>query len=460
MNKKLKSSFFTGLMVLLMIAVVTGACSSNSNNGNANTNAEKPVSSQTETPTSDENSPKEEEPALGLEPAEIVIHSSSGWTEEAFNARYGDKIREKFPQHNITYIQHGNGVNYNSLIAGGTEIDIYWESVAQFSNALQVEMQYDMTDLISQHKVDTSKIEPTMMEAMKSISNGGMYALPVLNNTMSLYYNKDLFDRFGVDYPTDGMSWDDILKLNRQLTRVVDDKQYAGLGFVFGHLLRMNPFSLPYVDAETDKVTLNDYEFWRTLYDTFIIRTAQAPGYQDYLREKNNFPGVANFVKDQDVAMIAAVANTHLNFDMSHFNWDLIGLPEFSAAPGVGPQLYPTYWGVSTVSTSKAQSMEIIKYLVSDEYQTEVAKSGALPVVTSDAVIESYGQDTNFTDKNIRSAFYDNPAAISPKSAYDTKVEALFRKNILPLALGETDLNTEFRVAEEAANKLIEELKQ
>ena len=40
-------------------------------------------------------------------------------------------------------------------------------------------------------------------------SNDVQYALPKDHDTIALLYNKSIFDKYGVDYPTDDWDWDD-----------------------------------------------------------------------------------------------------------------------------------------------------------------------------------------------------------------------------------------------------------
>ncbi|MCF7890131.1 sugar ABC transporter substrate-binding protein [Candidatus Bipolaricaulota bacterium] len=49
--------------------------------------------------------------------------------------------------------------------------------------------------------------------------DGSTYALPFAWVTPVLYYNKDAFDEAGVDYPSNGWTWDDFLKAARKLTK-------------------------------------------------------------------------------------------------------------------------------------------------------------------------------------------------------------------------------------------------
>lgn len=48
---------------------------------------------------------------------------------------------------------------------------------------------------------------------------GKLYLLPKDFSPLGVYYNKKIFDQFGVPYPTDGWTWDDFLKTAQQLTK-------------------------------------------------------------------------------------------------------------------------------------------------------------------------------------------------------------------------------------------------
>lgn len=390
-------------------------------------------------------------------PANLTIYSTSGWTEQAFNERFGDAMRKKFPQITFTYIQSQKGMTYPDLMAAQQPIDIIWESIGMFPRGpLQYGTQYDMTELIKLHNVDISRIEPTLLDVMAQMSGGKMYALPVINNTVILYYNKDIFDKFGTAYPKDGMTWDEVLDLNTRLTREDGSVQYAGLGL--GHYFATNSFSLSYVDPNTNKPTIADTG-WKALYQVYT-RMAETEGYKNKIRSLNRAPDVKSFVVDKDTAMFAGLANTHMNQDMSSLNWDAVAYPTFKETPRTGPQSYPTYFGVSGISKHKDQAMDVIKYLVSDSFQLEVSKKGVLPVIKSAEVKEAFGKDTAFVGKNVKAAFYDNFAPVAPRTYYDGEVEKIYSNDIVKLMLGETDLNTLMRNAEEAATKKIAEMKK
>ncbi|MDF2720611.1 MAG: extracellular solute-binding protein family 1 [Paenibacillus sp.] len=394
-------------------------------------------------------------------PAELSIASYSGWTAEAFEETFGKSIRAKFPQHTFKFIEKGKDPQYyETLISTGQPIDIIWDSLAYFvTYEMGANMQFDMSELIKKQQVNINALEPSMVEAIRSISDGKLFALPVVYNTQLLYYNKDLFDKFGIPYAKDGMNWDQAIELSHKLTRLDGGVQYVGLGVATTQHVRQNSFSLPYLDKSNGKATINNGQ-WDVVYDVFQ-RLAEAPGYRDFIRAKNNLPSAESFYKDRNLAMLADLANTHLIREgFGDFNWDAVSVPTYAKLPGIAPQASPTIFGIANVSKNKEAAMEVINHLVSEPFQIEVAKKGTLPVMKTTPVISAYGQETKFKDKNVKVIFtYKNAPIVAP-TIYNDAAQKAYLADIKSLMLGEIDRNTLLRKAEEAANKSIEQLRK
>lgn len=405
---------------------------------------------------------KETGSSAANEPAELTFFTMGGESQDSFDDRYGNAIRNRFPTYTIKYIRSEKGTTLPELMAAGTKIDIYYDSIGNFTDGLIGNgLQYDMTGYIEKASIDLNKFEPTLIEAMRDISGGKMYGLPVYNTNLVLFYNKAVFDQFGASYPRDGMTWDETLELAKKLNRKEGDKQYLGLAVSPTHMLRMNQFSLPYVDAKTTKPTI-DSEKWRRLYQTTMIDPAQDQGYKNRITElKNALPYRDALLKDQTLGMfvfLSAMPFT-VSEEIAPLNWDMVSLPTFKELPGVGSQAYPTYFSMTSMAGNKNAAIEVLKFLTSTEYQTELSKKGTMPVLKDESIIQVFGQDTKFKNKNFHSAFYNQFAPISSKSIYDVAVEKAYTRQIGLLAKGEIDINTAFRTAADEAEKAIAETK-
>jgi len=424
-------------------------------------------SSSSPSPASSAPSPSGSAPALN-DPTEgpltLYVYSNSGDSVDSWNERFGNLLKEKFPNYTIEYIPKTNEVGLKELIAAGQRIDIYWESIGGFSTYLtDVNMQYDMSDLIQKYNVDLSKLEQTSVEAIRQISGGNqIWGVPVFNNTMVLYYNKDLFDKFGEEYPRDGMTWSEAAELSKKMTRVEGDQIFVGLSSSETHMLLMNQLSIPFVDPNTNKATLDQDERWKKLYETVFVRPADAPGYREYMQaHKNKLPYRLEFLESKDLAMFAWLASIIFVFpeEFSKLNWDMVSMPTFDDMPGVGPQAYPTYFAVTNMAENKDAAMKVIAYLVSEEAQTKLSRMGVMPILEDENVKKQFGEDSIFKGKNFGAAFYNKFAPSSYKSDLDRSLVTPYAK-AAPRVVLEGDYNTIFmQYAEEANQKIMDSMK-
>ncbi|WP_284639558.1 ABC transporter substrate-binding protein [Paenibacillus silviterrae] len=404
---------------------------------------------------------KEAEAKKNSEPAELVFYSTSRDSEENFNERFGNAIRQKFPHYTIKYIQRvPNSTDLQQLLTSGAQIDIQWDSIASFTGSvLDSGTAFDMKDLIKQHNIDLSRFEPSIIGALEKMSGGGLYGLPLYNDRMALYYNKDIFDKFGVPYPKDGMTWDEVIELSNQITREEAGVVYTGLAASINHVFLANPFSLPLVDSSTNKATINN-DTWKKIVDTMLVRPAASQAYKKKIEQlKGKLPDSNTFVKEKTLAMYTASPLLPVVFsqDMASFNWDVVTFPAFKELPGVGAQAYPGIISVTKMSKNKDAAMEVIKFLTSDEYQTEASKKGNMTVLKNEAIQKTLGQDTPYKDKNFN-AFFSKFPAMAEKTVSESKAAVLgkYTKDVVKVINGEMDINTMLRTAEEESNKALQ----
>lgn len=398
--------------------------------------------------------------ASNNEPAQLVFYGAAGNTEDEFNSRWGNYIRKQFPNYTLKYIVNGKGTSLPELIAAGETIDIIFDSIGGTpGNLIENGFQYDITELTKKHGVDLNRFEPTFIDAIKQM--GGLYGLPVNGGGLVIYYNKDIFDKFGVSYPKDGMSWDELLDLSKKVTRQEGDKQYVGFATSVMHTMRMNPYSLDVVDRKTQNAAIGQ-EKWKQIMQTIIVNPiVQNNGYQQLFTQKKGGLWTDDFAKQQNLAMF--MMNFGLQYAVKEFetlNWDMVAIPTFKDKQGVGTQPYPNYFYITATSKVKDAAMNVLKYVTSDEHETIESKKGNIPVLKSEDIKKMFGQETIFKGKNMKNAVYYNKFADPhAKTIYDDKVAGPLDANLKKVIYGEMDINTAFRNAEQEANKAIEEAK-
>jgi len=393
------------------------------------------------------------------EPAEVVFYSNNNDPTESFDYRFGNTLRKKFPEYTIKYIQ-SQGITLEQMIATNTTFDIFFQSIGNYENFMvPAALEYDMTELIREHKVDLNKFEPTIIDAVRQASGGKMYGLPVFTSNLVLYYNKTLFDKFGVPYPKSDATWEETIATAKKMARSEGGVSYFGMTHSQKHMFRLNPLSIANADLASNAPTINKDERWKTFYRTLFMDPFQDSVVTDYMRTSGKIPDIYDFTDKQRVAMFPYLSSLIYAWEqqLKAFNWDIVALPSFSNLPNTGSPSYPTYFGITKTSKSKSAAMEVLKYMVSDEFQMELARKGIMPVLKNDEVLKTFGTESPFKDKNLKAVFEKKFAPNAPKALYDAKLVDLYTSYGLKLQKGELDLNTALRQADEDAVKVIAE---
>ncbi|MCJ7840151.1 extracellular solute-binding protein [Lederbergia sp. NSJ-179] len=91
-------------------------------------------------------------------------------------------------------------------------------------------MIYPLDDLIA--KSDFNLEDLNLVSFAHSYDpEGRLIGLPDGVGFKALFYNKDIFDLFGVEYPTGEITWDEGMELAKQMTGERNGQEYTGLVF-------------------------------------------------------------------------------------------------------------------------------------------------------------------------------------------------------------------------------------
>lgn len=111
--------------------------------------------------------------------------------------------------------------NYWTLLEagaqGGEMPDVFW----MHSNTAQMYMENDILLDLTDYIAKDSEVEAdNYYEGVWNLyqSSGKQYALPKDHDTIALLYNKAIFDQYGVSYPTEEWTWEDMYQAAQQIT--------------------------------------------------------------------------------------------------------------------------------------------------------------------------------------------------------------------------------------------------
>lgn len=124
----------------------------------------------------------------------------------------------------------------------------------------------------------------TVMEVITSYysSGGKQYAMPFNVSTPMLYYNKDIFEKAGLDPNTPPTTYDEVLEYSKQIVESgaasvgysqaiygwFFEQQLAGLGLCYGNNDNGRSSDITAVDFDANGGGLKVMEMWKELYDS------------------------------------------------------------------------------------------------------------------------------------------------------------------------------------------------
>jgi multiple sugar transport system substrate-binding protein len=394
-------------------------------------------------------------------PTKLTVYRLSGnLGEEDFLAKEGWLMQRKYPNLQFEYILNSKGQTPEDLIASNKSIDIILCANPIISRVSDIGLTMDLSALIKKYNFDLGRLEPSTLEAVKKSAGGKLVGLPFAVNTPILTYNKDIFDKFGVPYPTDKMTWDDVFELSKKLTRSEGGTQYYGFGFNFLIVARTNSYAHEFSNQQTNKTTYGD-DFWKSYFQQFS-RFFQLPGYSQADQASLSRAGLAALLKNPNIAMFQVQNNAYLQIALAGFNFDFVRLPTYGDLPGVGTSSTPDYMLISSNSTQKDATFAAIAGALSDESQMAWSRQGNVSPLKSKEVNKVFATEVAVPElkgKNMQALVPMNMAApLTLDESFDAIsnfLDAAFNS----AASGKQDVNTALREAQEKADQALAQLK-
>lgn len=288
-----------------------------------------------------------------LEEVEITVYSN--YQDQFFYDAYGNLILEAYPNLSFNLITSTTSdIDQIRADIDQYKPDLILNSYGNYAILSQEGYFTDLKPLLSERKIKLEQFYPQMISSFENESKQLLGIAPLVNSDV-IWYNKDLFDEYGVPYPTDLMSWEQTLQLAKQFenTDIVGLSTYTPAS-LFQSIARTKGWQL--IDEYTNKLIINEAE-WIICIDA-VLNADHSIGTtygDDFLKGKAAmYPGFLSMLSS-------------LN-EQEPFAWGMVTAPVDERTPNINSNLlYRDIFSIAQQSSDQQIVADMIEVLMSTE---------------------------------------------------------------------------------------------
>jgi multiple sugar transport system substrate-binding protein len=276
------------------------------------------------------------------------------------------------------------------MLSGGDQTDIITvKDIPGYAGMLTRGQIVPLNDYIARDSVDLKAYSGAAEELTYK---GAIYALPFRSDVWILYYNKDIFDKAGVAYPDNDMTWAEFDALARKLTHGEGADKVYGAHF---HTWR-STVQLGTVQDGKNTVIATDYSFMKPMYD--MVTAMQHDGIiMDFGELKAGNVHYSGVFKNAQVAMlpmgswfIGSLIKAKNAGEFS-FNWGVARYPHPEGVQAGTTAGTLTSLAINASSAHKDAAWDFIKFYTGPEGAKALAATGNLPAIRTPEILKVFG---------------------------------------------------------------------
>jgi multiple sugar transport system substrate-binding protein len=319
-----------------------------------------------------------------------------------------EAYQAKNPNVKIEYVDLGSAdfmTVLSTQLSGGADLDVLTiKDIPGYANLVRQNRLEPLNAYVKSANIDTGLYGGVTEQIAV---NGEVYALPFRSDFWLIYYNKDLFDKAGVPYPTNDMTLDQYDALARKLT------QGSGANKTYGahyHTWRSAVQLFGILDGKNTIVD-GKYDFLAPYYNR-VLKEQDDGIVQAYATLKTSGTHYSGVFFNSQTAMlnmgtwfIATQIAKVKDGESTAKNWGLAKYPHpdgIAAGTTLGTI---TGIGVNRNSKNKAAALEFMQFVSGPEGAAILAKTGTIPAIMNQEVINTISSTPGFpTDANSKAA--------------------------------------------------------
>ncbi|MBD0382385.1 ABC transporter substrate-binding protein [Paenibacillus sedimenti] len=330
------------------------------------------------------------------------------YDKHSFYQQYGNLFMAKNPNIDVEVVSnqgiYGAGKDpeqaLEKLIDEEKPDVLLVNGIEQLEKFVQKGRLYALDDAIKQDKFDVENLLPATLETIRTKGDGKLYGLSPNFYSQALFYNKDLFEQYGIEFPKNKMSWEDVINLAKRFPidgqgdqRIYGFSAYSymrdGVGYQYMSSIG-STMGLSFFEPEQMKLTIQT-DAWKNVLqltvDTLKSGAFYVPKnqndesnvprmYEDHLKQNMFVMGKVAMTIDGNYMMQNLQEAKDRLKDVKPVNWDIVTVPVDPQNPDYSNNVsISNVFGIHAQSPNIRAAWEFVKYINSDEFARVMSKS-------------------------------------------------------------------------------------
>ena len=267
-------------------------------------------------------------------------------------------------------------------LAAGTPPDVFAMDAPLYLDYQSRGVLLNLQPYIDKNPDMLTDVYPQTLAAYKTPD--GYYGLPRDFQTIVLFYNKDMFDKAGVAYPSADWSWDDLRAAAKKLTKDTNgDGKTDQYGFIFdqwdmevGWSEALWSYGGDIINADHTKTLIGEpkaRQAWQLLNDMVFVDKS--------VPDANTIGQYGGDLFQAGVAAMTPMGHWAVpGYNTAGFKFDVVPMPKGPA--GQATSVNSAGFVVSKASKNPDAAFAFIQFAISKAGQTRLAELGfAVPVL-------------------------------------------------------------------------------
>ena len=267
------------------------------------------------------------------------------------------------------------------LAGGNGELDILTiKDIPGYSNLINLEMLVPMNDILTRDTADFGGVIEQL-----TADDGNFYAVPFRSDFWVVFYNKDMFDAAGLEYPTNDMTMEQWDQLVRDVAAAT-----GAYGNIY-HTWRSTVTLFGILDGQNTIID-GSYDFLKPYYE-MVIAEQQDAVVPDYgVQKTSNLHYSGAFQSGQAamcnmgswfIATMQEYNKTAADNGVEPVNFGMVKYPHPDGVEAGTTLGTVTSLGINPYSENQEAAADFINWCVSDEGAAAIAATGTFPAVSN-----------------------------------------------------------------------------